>query len=60
MIVRDELMVDRYVFYLFLISTHTLAFGEPIPSDSCDVDVVKCQNGHITEFQMSEYLTLNQ
>ena len=46
--VEDKLTLERYILYLFFISTEWLTWGEALPSNFCDVDGVWCdQDGHI-------------
>ena len=56
MTILDELMLERYVLYLFLSSTQYLSLGEALPADSCDIDGVACENGHLFKIMIGEYL----
>ena len=54
--VEDDLTVERFVLYLFFISTEIWTWGEALPSDFCDVDGVTCdQDGHIIRLIFGKY-----
>ena len=58
--VEDELTMERYISYLFLISTERLMWGEALPSNICDVEGINCDiNDHIIELDFCKYFMAN-
>ena len=56
--VENELTFERYILYLFLISTKVLRFGDPLPPNFCDFDGVGCNDdGYIIELIFRKYVT---
>ena len=52
---EDRLTVERYILYLFLISTELFKWGQELPSNFCDIEGVGCDNGHVFELEFGKY-----
>ena len=53
--VEDELILERYILYLFLISTEILKWKETLPLNFCDAVGVNCEDGYIVELLFRKF-----
>ena len=59
--VEDELTIERCILYLFFLSTELFTWGQSLPSNFCDNNVVWCDHdGHILALDFCKsFMTLN-